>query len=416
MAANEKRREFLRESLAMAGVVPVALVDTLVRSGSVPVASSRESANTQRASIKLGILGCGRRGLQLAKSALSSSLVPVEVVGLADLFPDRIQQLYRSLNGQYQGRVKWDGCPRWAGASAIDHLAESEVEVVVVTSPTGLRTQHVRRMIEAGKHVYAEAPVATEPNAAREFASLNDRAKQMGVGLTMGLPHRYRGDDRTILAELQNGIIGRPVLGRLEFCIAEEQPPVRTKRVSVEEYRSRHWRWDRGLGGSRVVEALVSHLDKIAWAMGMLAGSEQNYEGRPPWVRSTNVESHAEDNMHRINFQYSCGARLECCLRFSPHPTQRVSQKIQCTGGWCDVARNEIFDSKNQCICSAPSQRSDNADGLMHLLSLLWRHRLHPDQVLMPCHALWGSEATIAVLELEKGLGITPACQRILAG
>ena len=87
------RRAFLARGTALAAGTALAGV-------SVPAVHAGED-NT----IRLALIGCGGRGTGAAGDAFESKHGPVRLVAMADLFPQRMQQSYRTLQEKYPNQV-----------------------------------------------------------------------------------------------------------------------------------------------------------------------------------------------------------------------------------------------------------------------------------------------------------------------
>ena len=247
---NDRRRDFLRDSLILAGAVPGALAGAVAQSA-VPVWQP-----VDQRPLKLAILGCGRRGSQLARLAGAQAEVPIEIVALGDLFADRVQQLFRSLSGEFPRCAGRQLTTRVSGRSAVRHMADSDADLVVVAAATGCRPEQVEQLITAGKSVYAERPVATDPVSLLRFADLDSLARRRGVALQVGLQHRHQAFYAETIARIHAGTIGRPRLARIELTGPAVDDPLDAKPALSEANRWRQWRRDPALGGGPLLEAL----------------------------------------------------------------------------------------------------------------------------------------------------------------
>lgn len=84
-------------------------------------------------------------------------------------------------------------------------LASSEVDGVVVTTPTVAHRQVIPAAARAGKHVFTEKVIAPTLREAREVAAAVERA---GVVLVVSLPRLYAGYTAAIARALDSGLLG----------------------------------------------------------------------------------------------------------------------------------------------------------------------------------------------------------------
>jgi len=99
----------------------------------------------------------------------------------------------------------------WPGARAVPDVTAllahvAELDLVVVASPTGEHTAHVRAALEAGVHVLVDKPLAT---TAAEAQQLVDLSRRLGGRLTVFQNRRWDDEQRTLRAVLDAGGLGR---------------------------------------------------------------------------------------------------------------------------------------------------------------------------------------------------------------
>lgn len=91
-------------------------------------------------------------------------------------------------------------------------LARSDLDLVVIASPSGLHADQARQVIDAGVPVVVDKPLAVEANAA---AALVERARDRKVPLTVFQNRRYDPEFATLRRVVDEGAVGVPV--RLEL-------------------------------------------------------------------------------------------------------------------------------------------------------------------------------------------------------
>jgi len=133
--AELDRRSFLAQ--AAGGLAAASIVPSLAPARALGF----------REPLRIGVVGIGRQG-RLILGELSK-FEEIRVVGVCD--PDE----RRARSGERRAR----------GSQAFGSLEEMlealpEVEAIIVATPTHLHREPVERAIEAGKHVYCEAPLA----------------------------------------------------------------------------------------------------------------------------------------------------------------------------------------------------------------------------------------------------------------
>ncbi len=108
----------------------------------------------------IGIIGCGYMGGTHAKILSSDSRV--KIVGVADVFKDKADELARSVKAE--------------SFTSIKDLLGAGVDAVYVTTPNTLHTEAVLQALEAGAHVFSEKPMATKLDDARQILEATRKA------------------------------------------------------------------------------------------------------------------------------------------------------------------------------------------------------------------------------------------------
>ncbi len=97
---------------------------------------------------------------------------------------------------------------RFVGFNAYRELLDSGVDVVLLCTPPHFRPQHLREAVEAGKHVFAEKPVAVDAPGVQSVLSSCELAKKKGVSVVSGLCIRYDNGFREAVRRIHDGAIG----------------------------------------------------------------------------------------------------------------------------------------------------------------------------------------------------------------
>src|SRR5256885_625913 len=86
--------------------------------------------------LKAGLIGCGGRGTQAIENILTGC-DNVEIVALADVFEDRMEEAIRTtrnLRPELSGRFKVDAEHRFLGFDAYKKVIASEVDIVMLAA------------------------------------------------------------------------------------------------------------------------------------------------------------------------------------------------------------------------------------------------------------------------------------------
>lgn len=253
--APASRRAFLRQS---AVAVVAAGVASSVRAGYV------DGSDT----LRIGLVGCGGRGTGAAVQALRAD-PNTRLVAMADAFADQLDKslvnLGQSEDVSNRVRVPKDHC--FVGFDAYQQLLSSDVDVVLLATPTHFRPIHVRACLEAGKHVFAEKPVAVDAPGIRSILESAQLAKQNNLSLVSGLCWRYETGMQEIIRKIHEGALGDLVTIQSTRFNGYSRTVPRSPGDTDMNWQMRNWYNFTWLSGDFIVEQFVHELDKIAWLM-----------------------------------------------------------------------------------------------------------------------------------------------------
>lgn len=256
-AVKKNRRKFIKES----GIV------VLGSTVAFNIGYARPSFEPNEKTLKVGLIGCGGRGTGAASQALSAD-PDVVLTAMADIFPDRLEKSYKAIKEIHPKKVVIDEDHKFIGFDAYRKLVESDVDVVLLATPPSFRPDHLAAAIDAGKHVFAEKPMAVDAPGVRKVIASAKKAREKGLSLTSGYCFRYDNTKRAFFGKILDGEIGQirsisSIRYGGELWYKPRQP-----QWSQMEYQLRNWYYYDWLSGDFVVEMHVHNLDQMAWAMG----------------------------------------------------------------------------------------------------------------------------------------------------
>ena len=250
------RREFLKT----ASVVTAAAAATAPLA--VPPAAHAAGSDTMR----IGLIGCGGRGTGAAAQALAADGNSV-LTAMGDAFADRLDKSLASLRGDVPERVKVAQEQRFTGFNAYKGVIDSDADVVLLCSPPGFRPAHIEYAIKAGKHVFAEKPMAVDAPGVRSVMKSAAEAKRKNLALVAGFNARYSPSVQGLMRRVHDGAIGRVVAMHGSFNTGYLWNFPRKPEWSDMEWQVRNWYYFTWLSGDHLVEQAVHNVDKMAWAM-----------------------------------------------------------------------------------------------------------------------------------------------------
>jgi predicted dehydrogenase len=247
---NTERRAFLRTAGAVGAFT---LLEARLVSGS--------EANS---AVRVGLLGCGRRGTTHANNIIRNT--GARLTALADLFPDQLDKARQAVDNAARSKGYSGVSQTFTGPHACRQLAESkDVDAVVIATPAYFHPEHLRTMVEAGKHVYLEKPVAVDVAGAKHVLEIARQAEGR-TSLDVGFQIRSAPPFIELVRRIHAGALGEIAAGdAYYYCAAPEER--RWAGASGDVLRLRNWIQDRVLSGDIIVEQDIHAIDICNWVL-----------------------------------------------------------------------------------------------------------------------------------------------------
>lgn len=299
-STDESRRSFLKSgSAALAGGVAASNLAGLTPS--VYAAGSDV--------LKVGLVGAGGRGTGAASQALHAD-EKTELVAVADAFSERAEASLGRLKADKSivDQIKVGADDIHGGLNGYKEVIEKS-DVVLLATPPGFRPMQFKAAVDAGKHVFTEKPMATDPAGVQSVFETVAKSKEKNLAVLAGFCWRYDFQKKALFERVLDGEIGdvRAVYGTYLTSPVKPMPPASTrpKGMSDIEWMVRNWYNFTWLSGDGLVEQACHTCDWVAWAMGdRPAESVTAVGGRQIPAEGGNIFDHIE-----LNFVWDNDAR-----------------------------------------------------------------------------------------------------------
>jgi predicted dehydrogenase len=289
--------------------------------------------------LRVGLIGCGGRGTGAAAQALTAD-ANVQLTAMGDAFADRLQTSLDNLRKMFSDKVAVPDDHCFVGFDAYQSVIDSGVDVVLLTTPPHFRPAHLQAAVAAGKHVFAEKPVAVDAPGVRSVLASCEEAKKKGVSLVSGLCYRYDLAKRETIGRIHDGGVGDIVALNVNYNTGPLWMFPRKDNWSDMEWQLRNWMYFTWLSGDHNVEQHVHSLDKAAWVMRDEAPVKAvGLGGRQ--VRTSPEYGHIFDH-HAVMYEYSDGVKLFSYCRQQAGCSVDVSDYVMGTTGTADVMKHTI--------------------------------------------------------------------------
>ena len=324
--------------------------------GAAALAGSLASVVHARGSgtIKAGLLGCGGRGNGAIKQCLNAD-PGVVVVAVADLFESKVKRTRNSLmrDKKFEGRVQIPDDNLFWGFDCHEKLAKCEADLLCMATAPAFRGRQMLAAVKAGKHIFTEKPVATDPAGCREVMEASKIAKEKGLGIVCGTQRRHEFSRIELMKRIHDGQIGELVGGQCYWYGGGIWFRGYKEGLSELEWQCENWYHFNWLSGDQICEQHIHNIDIMNWCFD---GPPKNFTslGGRAWrsYNSGQVKSAkevcrkynngSEEDWEKYNgdifdhifaeFEYPNGAR---CLSFSGHSpgSGRGGEKVVGTKG-----------------------------------------------------------------------------------
>jgi UDP-N-acetyl-2-amino-2-deoxyglucuronate dehydrogenase len=193
--------------------------------------------------LRLGIIGCGRIHRNHAQAA--RAVDGIELVGVSDVDEAKLAE----------STAEW-GVP---GYSDYKEMFAAGVDAVSVCLPHHLHAPVSADAAAAGVHVLMEKPLAT---SLEECDEIIEACERHGVQLGVVYQHRFNDNVQALRRLLDEGRLGRPILGTALFQYFKS--PADTAYFAGSGWRGT---WEREGGGVLNTHAIHA-IDLVCWLLG----------------------------------------------------------------------------------------------------------------------------------------------------
>lgn len=306
--------------------------------------------------LRVGLIGCGGRGSGAAAQALRADK-NVALFAMGDAFADRIESSLAALRDEADVAPKLDVPPerRFTGFNAYQQVIDC-CDVVLLCTPPQFRPLHLKAAIEAGRHVFAEKPVAVDAPGVRSVLATIEQAREKKLSVVSGLCLRYDNGFRETVRRIHDGAVGEILT--LEANDYRSSIWVKPREADWTDmvWQMRNWYYFTWLSGDFNVEQHVHYLDTCAW----LLGNEYPVQaigmgGRQ--VRNEPQFGHIFDHFSVV-YEFASGATLYSQCRQQPGCARDMSVKITGSKGRGLLTENQrgqsITSDQSRWVFSGP--------------------------------------------------------------
>jgi predicted dehydrogenase len=310
--------------------------------GALAAAPSIVMGQAQR-TFKFALVGCGGRGSGAVKNIMAAAERlghKAVLVGAADFFQEKAAAV-----------CKANGCDEklaFSGPLAYKKVMETDAEIVLLAAPPIFRPVHAEACVKAGKHMFAEKPIATDPAGLRHFLQVVDAAKAAKLSILSGTCHRHNNRALRMIGPVRNGVIGEIRGGVVYRCHGGMSTSNYLRRRRPEDsnasYMANNWYNFREMSADHLTEQAVHEIDLANWFIGRLPKQAMGIGAR--YQRSTGNTY----DCFGIDYDYDNGLHIHAVARQINGCFDRCCAMLSGTTGQIDVLGSKILrpDGKSE--------------------------------------------------------------------
>ena len=319
------RREFLKASAAVATTIGAAAAHAQTSPGDT---------------LRIGLIGCGGRGTGAAAQALAAD-PSVKLVAMADAFGDRLQTSLTTLKKQQAIASKLDVPEKnqFIGFDAYKKVIEMS-DVVLLATPPHFRPMHIEAAVAAGKHIFAEKPIAVDAPGVRAVLAACETASRKDLAVVSGLATRYSNGHRETMKRLHDGAIGQIRAIQVNDFRGPIWVKPRQPGWTDMQYHMHNWYYFTWLSGDFNVEQHIHLLDQCAWIM------RDEYPVRAYGTGGRQVRTGPEYgniyDHHAVTYEYADGARLFATCRQMAGCMSEITTRVMGSQGIASLSQRGL--------------------------------------------------------------------------
>jgi len=318
-SAGVSRRSLLKNSTVAAGAAMGAGYALLNTTNMAWAQVSEE--------IKVGVVGCGGRGSGAMGNILEAAQTAnhkVKIHAVADMFQGQADIAAKKHNVAKERT--------FVGLDAYKQVMASDVELVILATPPGFRPIHFEAAVEAGKNIFFEKPVATDPTGVRRVIAAAKKAEEKRLGVVAGTQRRHKGAYLEAWKRIQDGMIGDVMNMSVYWNGGGIWWHKREPGMTDIEYQVKNWYHHIWLCGDHINEQHIHNLDVANWFMGGHPVTAYGSGGRQ--VRDRIGQPGEIWDHFGIEYVYPNGGRVLSQCRHWPSANDRVNEYINGTKGF----------------------------------------------------------------------------------
>ena len=320
------RRSFLKSSAAISAATIAAMGTNFAHAQG----SSR---------IRVGVVGLGGRGKGAAGNCVDSS-PNTTITTIGDLFPDQVDSALKDFSQRPKEKYDVNKDRAFSGWDAYQKVIASDVDLVILATPPGFRPMMIEAAANAGKHIFAEKPVAVDPAGVRKVIAAGEVLAKKNLGFVAGTQRRHQPSYIEVIKRIHDGMIGEVTAMNVYWMQEGLWVKPRQPTWSDMEWQVRNWLYFTWLSGDHIVEQHMHQHDVANWVMQATPRLCIGMGGRVARVHPQ--YGHIYDHF-AVEYEYPNGAKVTSMCRQIDGTYKRIGEHVVGTKGTA-IPENRIME------------------------------------------------------------------------
>lgn len=191
--------------------------------------------------LKFAIIGCGRIAYRHIE-ILAHELPQASLVAVCDIVPEKAKKYAEKYNIPYYTDYH-------------EMLKKEDIDVVNILTESGYHAKHALEVMDYGKHIVVEKPMALR---LEDADAMNTKAAEKKIKLFVVKQNRYNLPVKKLREAVEQGRFGKMVMGTVRVRWCRDQ----------KYYDEADWRGKWEMDGGVLTNQASHHIDLLEWMMG----------------------------------------------------------------------------------------------------------------------------------------------------
>jgi predicted dehydrogenase len=280
--------------------------------------------------IRVALIGCGSRGRGAASQCLDVS-DSIKLVALADVFEARVQDARKIVSDKHGDKVDVPDERMFVGLDAYERAIDSDVDLVLIATPPGVRPAQYEAAVKAGKNIFMEKPLCTDAAGFRSLMKSNELAEKRGLKVVIGLQRHHQPNYQETVKRIQDGMIGEIMFLRCYWNMGNIWAKKREPGDTELAYQLRNWQYFHYFGGDHITEQHIHNLDVCNWVMDGHPAEANGMGGRQGRDRFPDMGMIYDH--HFVEYTFDGGVKMFSQCRQMPNCFNQVAEFAHGTKG-----------------------------------------------------------------------------------